>query len=147
VKWLLDTNVVSEATRDRPARSVIEWISTKPVEDLAISIVTWAELYDGAQSHPDEMRRRRLIDWVETEVSGTFHGRTLPLTGAVLIEWLQIARRLRSKRIMRDAADLLLAATARVHELTFVTRNARHFADTGVVLYDPWSAKTHVMDA
>jgi toxin FitB len=146
VKWLLDTNVVSEATRDRPTRSVIEWISAKPIEDLAISIVTWAELYDGAQSHPDETRRRRLIDWVETEVSSAFRGRTLPLTENVLIEWLQLARRLRSKRITRDAADLLLAATARVHELTIVTRNARHFADTGVVIYDPWNAKTHVTD-
>jgi toxin FitB len=147
VKWLLDTNVVSEGARSRPARSVLEWLAAKSVEDLAISIVTWAELYEGAQSHPDETRRRKLIDWVETEVSSTFHGRTLGLTGNVLIDWLQLSRRLRSRGIVRDAADMLLAATARVHELTIVTRNARHFADTGVVVYDPWSAKTHVMDA
>ena len=147
MKWLLDTNVVSEGTRDRPTRSVIEWIRAKPIEDLAISIVTWAELYEGAQSNPDEMRRRKLIDWVETEVSSTFRGRTLALTGNILIEWLQLSRKLRTKGTVRDAADMLLAATARVHELTLVTRNTRHFADTGVVVYDPWNDETQVMDA
>jgi toxin FitB len=146
VKWLLDTNVVSEGVRDRPARSVIEWIKVKPVEDLAISIVTWAELYEGAQSNPDEARRRKLINWMESEVSGTFRGRTLALTAHVLIDWLQLSRRLRAKGTARDAADMLLAATARVHELTLVTRNTRHFADTGVVVYDPWSDKTQIMD-
>ena len=48
---------------------------------------------------------------------------------------------------MRRAADLLIAATARVHELVIVTRNVRHFASTGVIVYDPWSGKTHQMDA
>jgi predicted nucleic acid-binding protein len=147
VKWLLDSNVVSEGARDRPARSVIEWIRAKPVEDLAISIVTLAELREGAQSNPDETRRQRLIDWIDTEVSSAFHGRTLTLTANILIDWLQLSRRLRTKGIVRDAADMLIAATARVHDLTLVTRNTRHFADTGVVLYDPWTGKTHAMDA
>jgi len=147
VKWLLDTNVVSEGMRARPSRSVIEWLRAKPIEDLAISIVTWAELYEGAQSNPDEGRRRKLTAWVETEVSSTFRERTLALTGNILVEWLQLSRKLRAKGTVRDAADLLLAATARVHALTLVTRNARHFADTGVVVYDPWNDQTEVMDA
>lgn len=147
MKWLLDTNVVAEGTRDRPARSVVEWIRAKPIEDLAISIVTWAELREGAQSNPDAARRRKLIDWIEAEVSVTFQGRTLALTDDILIDWLRLSRRLRGKGSVRDAADLLIAATARIHELTVVTRNTRHFAATGVVLYDPWTGKTHVMDA
>ena len=32
-------------------------------------------------------------------------------------------------------------------QLTLVTRNIRHFTETGVVVYDPWNGKTHVMDA
>jgi len=147
VKWLLDTNVVSEGARDRPTRSVIEWVRAKPIEDLAISIVTWAELREGAQSNPDATRRRKLIGWIETEVSSTFEGRILALSADILIDWLQLSRRLRTKGIVRDAADMLIAATARVHDLTLVTRNTRHFADTGVVLYDPWTGKTHAMDA
>ncbi len=147
MKWLLDTNVVSESARDHPTRAVIEWVRAKPIDDLAISIVTIAELRDGAQSNPDETRRRRLVEWIETQVSNAFGTRTLELTANILGDWLQLSRRLRSKGIVRDAADMLIAATARVHGLTLVTRNTRHFADTGVVIYDPWSGKTHAMDA
>jgi predicted nucleic acid-binding protein len=42
---------------------------------------------------------------------------------------------------------LLIAATARCHNLTVVTRNVRDFTNTGVVVYDPWDDKTHAMDA
>jgi toxin FitB len=147
LKWLLDTNVVSETARIRPAASVIEWIKAKPVEEVAISIVTLAELQEGAQSNPDEARRQRLVDWTETEVLAAFQERTLTLTANILINWLQLSRRFRSEGIVRDASDMLIAATARVHELTLVTRNIRHFANTGVVIYDPWSGKTHLTDA
>ncbi len=147
MKWLLDTDVVSEGARDRPARSVIEWIRARPVEDLAISIVTLAELRDGAQSHADQTRRQRLIRWMDVEVSSIFNERTLTLSASILIDWLQLSRRFRTKGVVRDAADMLIAATARVHELTLVTRNTRHFFDTGLVVYDPWNDKTHVMDA
>ena len=146
MKWLLDTNVVSESARDRPAQLVIEWIRARPIDDLAISIVTLAELREGAESNRNEVRRRRLADWIETEVSSAFHGRTLALSTYVLTDSLRLSRRLRVKGIARDASDLLIAATARVHELTLVTRNTRHFTETGVVVYDPWSNKTHVMD-
>jgi predicted nucleic acid-binding protein len=147
VKWLLDTNVVSEATRDRPNRNVINWIAAEAPENLAISVVTLAELLDGAESNLNEMRRRKLTSWIEAEVSRAFRDRTLPLTPDILIEWLRLGRRLRAAGRSREAADLLIASTARVHSLALVSRNVRDFADTGIVVYDPWSGKTQVMDA
>jgi predicted nucleic acid-binding protein len=56
-------------------------------------------------------------------------------------------RRLAARRLARKAADTLIAATARVYGLTVVTRNVRDFADTGIVVYDPWHDKTHRMGA
>jgi toxin FitB len=43
----------------------------------------------------------------------------------------------------RDPANLLIAATARVHDLILVSRNVRHFAGTGNFVYDPWNDETH----
>ena len=40
---------------------------------------------------------------------------------------------------------MLIAATARVHGLVLATRNLRDFADTGVVVYDPWNDETRRM--
>jgi hypothetical protein len=70
----------------------------------------------------------------------------LPLTSEILVDWLELARQLAGRRITRAAPDVLIAATARIHNLTVVTRNVRDFADTGVVVYDPWNDQTHSMD-
>jgi len=146
VKWLLDTNVLSEATRARPRQKVVSWVAAERPEDVAISVVTLSELLDGATSNIDEVRRRLLTSWVEIEVADAFRDRTLPLTPTIIVEWIRLSRRLRKAGRSRDAADLLIAATARVHKLTLVTRNVRDFLDTGLLLYDPWNDKTHSMD-
>ena len=146
MKWLLDTNVVSDGVRDRPYPAVSRWIASVAHGDAAISIVTYAELWDGATSAVDEAKRRWLTEWVELEIRQSFHGRTLPLTADILIDWLRLSRKLSARRVTRDASDLLIAATARVHSLILVTRNVRDFADTGVLVYDPWTGETHRME-
>jgi toxin FitB len=146
VKWLLDTNVVSESVRKSPSTKVLNWIAAESPTDTAISIVTLAELRDGASTARDEGKRRKLIEWIDAEIVDSFGNRTLPLTTEILIAWIALSRRLRGKGNTRDPADLLIAATARVHDLTLVSRNTRHFAGTGVVVYDPWSDVTHRME-
>jgi predicted nucleic acid-binding protein len=143
VKWLLDTNVVSEAVRKQPNSRVMNWIAAEPASNTAISLLTLAELQDGASTVADEAKRNRYAEWIKSEIIDTFGNRTLPLTAEILIEWLGLSRRLRMKGRTRDPADLLIAATARVHNRTLVTRNSRHFAGTGVVVYDPWNNETH----
>jgi toxin FitB len=115
-------------------------------DDLAISIVTLSELADGVTTNPDESRRRALTVWLEAEVSDWFRDRILPLTSTIFVDWLRLGRQLRASGRSRDAADLLIAATARVHKLTLVTRNIRNFAHTGIIVYDPRTGKTHKSD-
>jgi predicted nucleic acid-binding protein len=146
VHWLLDTNVVSEGIRIRPSPKVIGWLSSRPRNDLAISTVTLAELRDGASTAIDEARRAALMRWIDTDVVPFFSERTIPLTVDILTDWIALSRWSRAKRKSRDAADILIAATARVYELTIVSRNSRDFAGTGVVVYDPWTDRTHRMD-
>jgi len=146
VKWLLDTNVVSEGIRTRPSPRVVGWLSSQARHDLAISTVTLAELRDGAATALDEVRRTALTTWLDTDIATFFGDRTIPLTVDILMDWIAMSRRLRTNRITRDAADMLIAATARVHGLVLATRNLRDFADTGIVVYDPWNDQTHRMD-
>jgi predicted nucleic acid-binding protein len=147
VRWLLDTNVLSESVRAKPNSRVTGWIAAVPALETAISIVSLAELMDGAATMRDARRRERYSTWIETEIVVTFRDRVLPLTTGILIDWIALARGLRARGRTRDPADLLIAATARTHQLTVVTRNARHFIGTGVVVYDPWKDETHHSDA
>jgi predicted nucleic acid-binding protein len=146
VKWLLDTNVVSEGVRKKPSSKVVSWIAAEPPRETAISIVTLAELREGALTVDDEAKSRLLTKWIDAEIVNSFGNRTLPITAEILIDWIGLSRRLRKKGNTRDPADLLIVATARVHNLTLVSRNARHFVGTGVVVYDPWNDETHRME-
>jgi toxin FitB len=146
MKWLLDTNVVSEGTRPRPDRGVLAWISSQPSEQMAISVVTVAELRDGASTVRDDRRRQQFEQWIETDIAELFADRTLPLTLEILIHWLALGRKLAKGR-PRSAPDLLIAATAWVHGLTVVSRNFRDFAGTGIVVFNPWTGKTHHPDS
>jgi hypothetical protein len=146
VKWLLDTNVVSDSVRDRPDAAVSRWLAGVARTETVISIVTFAELRDGATSASDESKRRRLTRWVHEDVAEFFKDNTLPLTLDILVDCLRLNRALLAQRITRDPADLLIVATARTHNLTLVTRNVRDFANTGIVVYDPWRDETHKME-
>jgi hypothetical protein len=121
-------------------------MSSQSAEDMAISIVTLAELRDGASTVADETRRRRLEHWIDDEVVASFANRTLPLTVDILAHWLLLARRLSAKGRPRSAPDLLLAATARVHGLVIASRNYQDFIGTDVSVYDPWTEEIHRMD-
>jgi toxin FitB len=145
MRWLWDTNVVSEAMAKRPNPKVLNWMNLQAAGDSAISIVTLAELRAGAETAPGE-RRRQLNDWIEESVVTTFEGHILPLSLEIVTGWLAVGRRLAAKRITRDPADMLIAATARVHALIVVTRNMRDFAGTGITVYNPWTDETTRMD-
>ena len=146
MRWLLDTNVVSEGVRIRPSPKVAVWLATISREDVVISVLTLAELHDGASTVRDEGRRTTLSRWLDNEIVPFFHDRMLPVTNDILIDWIRLSSRLRRAGKPRDPADMLLAATARIHNLILSTRNVRGFADTGIVVYDPWNDKTLRMD-
>ena len=146
MRWLFDTNVVSETVHPRPNRGVLAWITRQPDELTAISIVTLAELREGASSDSDERRRSELAHWLDHTVMPWLGERSLPLTLEILIDWLDVGHRLSRQGMTRDSADLLIAATARVHNLILVSRNVRDFAGTGVVVYDPWNGDTHRLE-
>jgi hypothetical protein len=143
VRWLLDTNLVSETALPRPNRKVLAWIERQPEDLVAISTVTLAELEDGIASTTDGRRRTQLTQWLERSVIPWLGERSLPVTLEILKKWLELGRILARNGITRNSADLLIAATADVHNLTIVSRKARDFASTGVIVYDAWNGKIH----
>ena len=147
MKWLLDTNVVSETTRPQPDRRVLAWISQRGPEQLAISIVTIAELRDGATLTSSADDRDWLERWIVEELTPSFRDRILPLTADILTDWLSLGRRLGARGRPKSAPDLLIAATARAHDLILVSRNKRDFAGTELTVFDPWTGTTHQMEA
>ena len=145
--WLLDTNVVSEGIKTRPNERVTRWITEQPRDSLFIGLITLAELHNGSLLASDSNLRTRISKWIDDHVISFFDNRIVSISVDILVDWIQLSQRLRAVGLPRDSVDLLIAATARMHNLTLVTRNVRDFADTGVVVYDPWNDRTHRMSA
>lgn len=134
--YLLDTNVVSETRKRRPVAAVAGWIAATPPDRLHVSVLTLGEIELGIariRGRGGQDQASALERWLR-DVEAAFEDRVLPVTLPVAAAWgrQQYARPL-------PVIDALIAATARVHGMTVVTRNIKDFALTGLDLFNPFS--------
>ena len=138
--FILDTNVVSElrkVSHGKADTNVMAWIESVDAADLFVSAITILELEFGVLSieRKDAIQGALLRRWLEEYVLPEFSRRTLPVDTAVALRCARL--HVPDKRSERDA---LIAATALVHGMTVVTRNASDFKPTGVNVFNPWTA-------
>jgi predicted nucleic acid-binding protein len=136
--YLLDTNIVSELVKAAPDAKLVAWIGSAEEELLFLSVLTIAEIRRGIERLPDGARRARLRRWLDVELADRFEGRILDVGRGVAEQWGVIMARGEAAGRRLPTMDAFFAATAAYHGMTMVTRNARDFATTGVVLVNPW---------
>jgi predicted nucleic acid-binding protein len=139
VRYLLDTCVISEVTKRRPAARVLTWLDTQGELALFLSVLTFGELQKGISKLPASRKRRQLQQWVDRELTRRFTGRILGIDREVALRWGAMAGAAERQGQPLPVLDGLLAATAVVGGLTLVTRNTPHVCATGVALFDPWA--------
>ena len=132
---LLDTNVVSEVRKPVQNAGVRQWFATVRAEELFLSVLIVGEVRRGIE----RLRRRDPAQaavyeaWLTT-LHRDYADRTLPITAEIAEEWGRL-----NATDPLPVIDAFLAATARVHGLTLVTRNTADFARTGVRLFNPFT--------
>lgn len=140
MKYLLDTCVISELVRPKPATSVANWIREQQEYLLYFSVLTLGELRKGIDRLPEGRKRVRLENWLNRDLRLRFVGRWLPIDEEIAERWgLVNARAIAQGRAM-PVIDSLIAATALVHGMTVVTRNTDDMQPSGVLLLNPWTA-------
>ena len=138
--YLLDTNIPSEFSRDRPDPRVVKWLKTQPSTTLFLSVVTIGEIRRGLTVLPPGRRRSELETWFQTDLLMWFRNRILPVTHAIADRWGVLDGQSQLRGMPLNTADGMIAATALEHDLTVVTRNVRDFAGLGVTVLNPWDA-------
>lgn len=133
LKYLLDTNVVSEPLRPKPKHTVIRRLS-RHEDEIAISSVVWHELRFGADRLPPSRRRDAIVRYLDDVVLAA-----MPILDydRAAAEWHAKERaRLASLGETPSFADGQIAAIAHVNDLTLVTFNdadLRRFHELHVV--------------
>lgn len=136
---VLDTNVISELMRRRPAAHVVSWVDGQDAGALAITAVTVAELLYGVARLASGARKIELATAVDALVKEDFSGRVLPFDVAAAEHYADlVAERERHGRPI-STADGQIAAMCRSHGATLATRNVRDFDATGIGVLDPWA--------
>lgn len=133
--YLLDTNVISELSKDAPDPRVIRFLGEQV--DIWLSSILIHEVEYGLQLLPQGRRRNRLFA-MQSGILADYSNRVLPLDRPAA-EWAARfrARVLRAGRTI-DLGDILIAGIARANELAVATRNAKDFAGLDLEVMNPW---------
>ena len=133
--FLVDANVLSEATKPDPDPSVVEWLRENERE-MAVDPVILGEIRFGILLLSRGQRRTRLERWFSEGV-GRIH--CLPWDSDTGIRWAQLLADLRASGHAMPIKDSLIAATALSHDLVVATRNQSDFEKAGVEIINPFS--------
>lgn len=132
--YLLDTNVISELRKSRCHPSLVRWMEAAHDKPTFLSVVTLGEVRNGIEAlRRRDSRRAAVLDTWFQWVCRDYRDRILPVSMEIAEEWgrLGVPDKL-------PTADGLLAATAKVHGLTLITRNVKDFVRTGARIHDPF---------
>lgn len=139
MKYLLDSNVISEPTKKQPEKSVLAWLREHE-RDCAISVLVLGEVERGILQLPEGSKRKQGLQmWFNNYTNDMEkRGRILPVDRRLMNEWARVhLREELATRREPPAIDTLLAATAELHGLTMVTRNEKDFPKSLPVI-NPW---------
>ncbi len=138
---LLDTNVLSEFMRPRPAEAVVAWLDAQPAAKLYTSAVSSAEIELGLALMPAGKRQVALAQAAQRMFDEDFAGRCLPFDEPAACAYARIVAACTRAGRPIGVEDAQIAAIACVHGLRLATRNVCDFSDIeGLTIVDPWQA-------
>jgi predicted nucleic acid-binding protein len=133
--FLVDANVLCEATKPAPDPKVLEWLRANEAE-LAVNPIILGEIRFGIERMPLGRRRQRLERWFEEGIAKMV---CLPIEAETGLAWARLLARLHAAGAQMPVSDSLIAATALLRGLTVATRNLRDFQPAGVDVFDPFA--------
>jgi toxin FitB len=136
LKILLDTDVISQLTKDIPNAKAHAWLRGAIDQDLYLSVISVEEIREGIEMMDPGHKKRRLDRWLIDEVLTDYRDRILPIEVEIADLCGRILAAEEKEGFHPDVSDAYIAATARVHGMSVATLNRNHFVRLGVGLVE-----------
>lgn len=139
MRYLLDTCIVSEASKRKPNERVIAWLASMSFDDLYLSVVTLGEIENGIYRLDEASAlRHRLSIWLD-EIRRAYSGRIVSFDEETSLLWgRKTGENAHAGRTM-PTADSQIAASALFHGMILVTRNVEDMSGIGVQIFNPFA--------
>lgn len=137
MRHLLDTDIISNATKPLPSQPLLEWMAEQADDGLFISSLSLAEISRGILEKPSGKKRRELEEWFAGPEGpqALFRGRVLSFDERAALVWARLMAEGTAAGRPRGAFDMVVAAIAEANDCIVVTDNEKHFP--GVRLLNP----------
>jgi toxin FitB len=129
--FLFDTNIISELFRRQPNSGVVAF--SEQTKQIYISAISLEEIKFGLSAKPVPRISERLEAFLTTQCT------VLSVSAEIAQYAGELRGQLRAKGIVRSQADMLIASTAEIHQLTLITRNIKDFEMCKIATTNPFS--------
>ena len=137
MRYLFDTNTLSETVKPVPNASLVAWLDGLNYDNCFVSVLTLGEIRKGVERLAPSARRERFRQWLEVALPNRFGVNVLDVDLEVADRWGRLT--VEQARTPRPILDSLLAATALTHGLTLVTRDTDLAGIPGLEIFNPWA--------
>lgn len=135
MRYLLDTNILSNVTKPEPSMALMTWMAEQSDEDLFIASLTVAEIRRGILEKPAGKKRTALETWFDGDEGpqSLFANRILPFDEKAALVWALLMAEGKAKGRPRSGLDTIIAAIAQANECVVVTDNEKDFYDSEII--------------
>ena len=138
MRYLLDTNVISELVKNDPNGRVVAWVDDLEPDSTYLSVLTIGEISKGIERLPLSSRRERFTNWLHDFLLIRFSDSILGVDVDLMLTWSKMITRMEAAGKPTNVIDSIIAATALHYHCTLATRNVKHFLSTGITVLNPW---------
>lgn len=136
MKYILDTNVLSEIRKPKGNAKVKAFVDSLQEEDIFISVISIGEIGYGIEKLPAGPKKTELLVWLNQQLPEWFGNRIISLDADILSEWGRLQARIEETLPVFDS---LIAASALSRRMTIITRNKKDFERIdGIIILNPW---------
>lgn len=138
MKFLLDTCLISELVKKKPDEKVVTWLDKCDEQNLFLSVLTFGELQKGVSKLLVSDRKEELQTWIDHDLAERFAGRILAVDRDTALVWGRLQGEAEQCGEKLPVTDSLIAATAKAHNLTVVSRHSKDLERCKAKVFNPW---------
>jgi len=139
LKYLLDTNIISEFISKTSNQKVIDYILTLNETDIYLSVITIGEIKAGIEKLAAGQKKDKLLHWLENDLLVRFENRIIDIDTEVMLQWAVVNTQLKRLGKPLPIMDSLIGATTQVKDMVLLTRNEKDFKNLDIRIVNPFN--------